>query len=66
MVISHNLKAIVMINLIKYFQKIELFLCARNGYTNSRATSLSAFLADIEAEYMRWLTVLKIRSNQNR
>ena len=53
MVISHNLKAIVMINLLKYFQKIELFLCARNGYTNSKATSLSAFLADIEAEYMR-------------
>ena len=52
MVISHNLKAIFMINLLKYFQKTELFLCARNGCTNSRATSLSAFLADIEAEYM--------------
>jgi hypothetical protein len=38
---------------IKYFQKTELLLCARKGCTNSRATSLSAFLADIEAEYMR-------------
>lgn len=52
MVISHNLKAISMINILILFKRLSFFFVP-DTYVSSRATGLSAFLAEIEAEYMR-------------